>query len=141
MRDHEQHPTFENGADIRDRTFRFGCRVARFCERLYEQGVNARTLSGQLLRAGSAPAAMLEEARSAESRADFLSKVTIGLKESREAHVRLRACVECGYGPAEEAASLTREANEIVAILVSITASTKRNSPAADRRHIKRRRT
>jgi four helix bundle protein len=124
----EQNPTFENGQDIRDRTFRFACEIVRFCEQLERQGGTARLLAPQLLRSGTAPSAMLEEARAAESRADFISKVTIGLKEAREAHVRLRTCVECAFASSDEGARLVKEANEIVAILMSIARNAKRNA-------------
>jgi four helix bundle protein len=123
----ERPPSFENGQDIRERSFEFGCRVARFCEQLQQRGGNARVLAPQLLKCGTAIAAMLEEARAAESRADFISKCTIGLKEARESHTRLRACLRSGYGPAESAATLVNEANQIVAILTAIVLNTRRN--------------
>jgi four helix bundle protein len=102
--------------------------VARFCERLREQGNNAGTLAPQLVRCATAPAALLEEARAAESRNDFKSKVKIALKEARESHVRLKTCLACQYGPSDQAAALTKEADEIVAILVTIVKNTIQNS-------------
>jgi four helix bundle protein len=123
-----QPERFRNGRDIRDRTYAFGCRVARFCERLREQGNNAGTLAPQLVRCATAPAALLEEARAAESRNDFKSKVKIALKEARESHVRLKTCLACQYGPSDQAAALTKEADEIVAILVTIVKNTIQNS-------------
>ena len=77
---------------------------------------------------------MLEEARAAESRNDFKSKLKIALKEARESHVRLKTCLACRYGPNEEAAALTKEADEIVAILVAIVKNTIRNSEEPSRR-------
>jgi len=65
---------------------------------------------------------------------DFKSKVEIALKEARESHVRLKTCLACRYGPTEEAAGLTKEADEIVAILVTIVKNTIRNSEAPSRR-------
>jgi len=137
--DNEHHRSpqpsrFRNGQDIRDRTYAFGCRVAAFCDRLRKQGGTAATLAPQLVRCATAPAALLEEARAAESRNDFKSKVKIALKEARESHVRLKTCLACRYGPTEEAAGLTREADEIVAILVTIVKNTIQNSEAPSRR-------
>jgi four helix bundle protein len=43
-------------------------------------------------------ASMLEEARAAESRRDFISKCSIGLKECREAWTRLRIVAACRIG-------------------------------------------
>ena len=129
-----QPSRFRNGQDIRDRTYAFGCRVVTFCDRLREQGGSAGTLAPQLVRCATAPGALLEEARAAESRNDFKSKVKIALKEARESYVRLKTCLACGYGPNEEAATLTKEADEIVAILVTIVKNTIQNSPAAPNR-------
>jgi four helix bundle protein len=123
----EQPPTFENGQDIRDRTFAFGCDVARFCELLNRRGGNARVLAPQLLRCSTAVASMLEEAKAAESRADFLSKCAVGLKEARESLVRLRMCRALGYGPGSAAVTLMREADQIVAIITAIMRNTRRS--------------
>jgi four helix bundle protein len=125
---------FRNGQDIRDRTYAFGCRVVRFCDRLTEQGGSAGTLAPQLVRCATAPAALLEEARAAESRNDFKSKTKIALKEARESYVRLKTCLACQYGPCDEAAALTKEADEIVAILVTIIKNTIQNSTAPPKR-------
>ena len=71
---------------------------------------------------------MLEEARAAESRRDFISKCSIALKEAREALVRLRICLETAIGPPEEAAALAKEADELVGILTAIVRNTRRNA-------------
>ena len=71
---------------------------------------------------------MLEEARGAESRADFISKCSIALKESREAHGRLRIHVACKVGPHEDANALATEANSLVAIIGTIVSNARRNA-------------
>jgi four helix bundle protein len=68
---------------------------------------------------------MLEEARAAESRRDFISKCSIALKESREAHVRLRMHEACAVGPLPEASALRAEAQEIVSIIGAIVRNTR----------------
>ena len=95
-----QNP-LRDGQDIRDRTFRFACRIVRL----------SRTL--------------LEEAKAAESRRDFISKCSIGLKEAREAHVRLRIQCETDIGPVDETRTLMTEAHEISCILAAIIRNTK----------------
>jgi four helix bundle protein len=119
-----QNP-LKNGQDIRDRTFRFACRIVKLCEQLYEAGGVCRPLAAQLVRCGTSVAAMLEEAKAAESRRDFISKCSIGLKEAREAHVRLRIQCETNIGPAEETRTLMTEAHEISCILAAIVRNTK----------------
>ena len=115
----------KNGQDIRDRTFRFACRIVKLCDQMYQVRGIAWPLAAQLVRCGTSIAAMLEEAKSAESRRDFISKCSIGLKEARESHVRLRIHVECGVGPADETRALMVEANEIVCVLTTIIRNTR----------------
>jgi four helix bundle protein len=128
---HERVPSqdsFQTGQDIRDRSFRFACQIVKFCERLYQIGGVARMMAPQLLNCGTALYAMLEEARAAESRKDFISKCSIGLKEIREAHGRLRIHEACKVGPAEEATALRVEANALVSIVTRIVGNTRMNS-------------
>ena len=122
----ESRSTFETGQEIRDRTFRFACSVVRLCQTLYDAGGVAKLLAPQLINCSTSVAGMLEEARAAESRKDFISKCSIGLKECREAHVRLRIVENCAIGPTHERTLLIREASELVAILSAIVRNAKR---------------
>ena len=124
----DQLQAFENGQDIRDRTLTFACRVVEFCKELNESGPIGRGLSPQLLSAATSVAAMLEEARAAESTRDFVSKCCISLKECREAHVRLQIIETSRIGSSDEARSLRLEANELVSIITVIVRNTKRNA-------------
>ncbi|OFW26544.1 MAG: hypothetical protein A3H97_05910 [Acidobacteria bacterium RIFCSPLOWO2_02_FULL_65_29] len=63
----ETPPTYENGQDIRDRTFTFACRVVKFCQKLSTEGGVGRMMVPQLVNCSTSTAAMLEEARAAES--------------------------------------------------------------------------
>jgi four helix bundle protein len=124
----------ETGQDIRDRAFEFACRVVRFCQRLYEGGGVGRVMTPQLLNSSTSVPSMLEEARAAESRRDFVSKCSISLKECRESHVRLRINEACGIGPQQEARALRIEAGELVAIISAIVRNTKRNGGLTSKR-------
>lgn len=123
----ESSSLYPNGQDIRDRTFRFACRVVSFCERLYAGGGIGRMLSPQLVDCSTSVAAMLEEARGAESRRVFISKVSIALKECREAWTRLRVCETCRLGPHDEAMALVREGDELIAVIGAIVSTARRN--------------
>jgi four helix bundle protein len=120
-------PTHEGGQDIRDRSFEFACRVVKFCEKLYEGGSVGRIMVPQILNSSTSMAAMLEEARAAESRRDFVSKCCVSLKEAREAHLRLRICERCQTGPLDEARLLVQEANSLVSIIGTIVRNTRAN--------------
>jgi four helix bundle protein len=102
----DKDPMFAHGQDIRDRTFAFACRVIKFCEQTYAAGGVARLVAPQLLSCSTSVAAMLEEARAGESDRDFISKCSVGLKEAREAHVRLRLHDACRIGSTAEEAAL-----------------------------------
>jgi len=71
---------------------------------------------------------MLEEARAAESRRDFVSKCSISLKECREAFARLSVHETCRIGPLAETKALRAEAHELVSIIGAIIRNTKRNA-------------
>ena len=123
----ERPPTFEDGQDIRDRAFEFACRVVTLWQRLSDAGGVGRLMVPQLLSCSLSFATMLEEARGAESDADFISKCCISLKECRESWTRLRVCRRCQMGPPQDAAALVRESNELIAIVTTIIKNKRKN--------------
>jgi four helix bundle protein len=122
---------FEPGHEIRVRTFEFACQVVEFCKKLYWQGGVARQMTSQLIRCSTSVAASLEEARGAESRRDFISKCSIGLKEARESHVRLRVCHRTSLGPRKPAELLIDEARQIASVIGAIVRNSRRNAGIA----------
>jgi four helix bundle protein len=126
----EQHPTFEGGQDIRDRSFEYACEVVDFCRRLSDDGGVGRLMVPQLLNCSLSFATMLEEARSAESDADFISKCCIGLKEARESWTRMRVCQRCRIGPQSGVGVLVDEGNELIAIVTTIIKNKRKNVAA-----------
>ena len=84
-------------------------------------------LGRQLLRAGTSIGANVEEAQAGQSRADFISKYSIALKEARESiyWLRLLKTTEiCANGQAE---ILRQEAEQIARIIASIIVNTKKD--------------
>ena len=121
-------PAYDSGQDIRDRTFQFACQVVNFCQKLNDAAGVGRLMVVQIINSTTSVAAMLEEARAAESDADFISKCCISLKECRESWTRLRVCEACNLGPRQEVKGLVREANELVAIIATIVQNKRRSS-------------
>jgi four helix bundle protein len=72
---------------ISDRTFNFAVRIVKLCHFLEEKPGVSRTLSQQLLRAGTSIGANTAESQSGQSKKDFLNKLEIALKEARETHI------------------------------------------------------
>lgn len=111
--------------DINSRAFEFACRVIKLYQHLARQKYAAEVLGKQVLRSGTAIGANLEEAQAGQSRADFVSKCNIALKEARETHYWLRLLKETRIIAAERINNLLSEANEMVAILTSIVKKTR----------------
>ena len=111
--------------DIRERTFAFAVRVVRLCRHLDEKPGVGRTLSRQLLRAGTSIGANMEEAQSGASRADFINKVAIALKEARETHYWLRLLQAAQLVPVQRLEGLKDEAQQLKRILAAIIVSAK----------------
>ena len=68
---------------IRDKSFAFALRIVKLYQYLTEQK-KEYVLSKQLLRSGTAIGALVREAQQAESKADFIHKLAIALKEANE---------------------------------------------------------
>ncbi|WP_375502808.1 four helix bundle protein [uncultured Nostoc sp.] len=95
------------------------------CQFLDDKPGVARTLAQQLLRLGTSIGANVEEAQAAQSKADFISKLMIALKESRETRYWLRLLVASEIVPQERISQLQTEAEELTKILSAIIISTK----------------
>jgi four helix bundle protein len=111
--------------EIQTRTFNFSIRIVRLHQHLVKSGETSKILSNQILRSGTSIGANLEEAQAGQSKADFLSKCSIALKEARETHYWLRLLAACDLIPPEKLAPITQEANEITAILTTIVKNGK----------------
>ncbi len=113
--------------DIQERAFRFACRVVKLYQFLAKQEGVGKVLCKQVLRSGTSIGAYLEEATGGQSKADFISKCSISLKEARETYYWLRLLGETGVVAEEKLTGLTGEANELVAILTSIIRKSREN--------------
>jgi four helix bundle protein len=85
----------------------------------------SRTLANQLLRSGTSIGANVEEGQAGQSRADFLSKLSIACKEARETHFWLRLLAATELVPEPRLTELLNEANQLVAILTAVIRKTK----------------
>ena len=113
-----------DGRDIRDRVFRFACDVIALHDVLVTRGSSAREMGRQLMRAATSIGANLEEADAGQSRADFISKCSISLKEARESLYWLRL-LRATSKVDETADPLIHESDRIVAVLTTILRKTK----------------
>jgi four helix bundle protein len=83
-------------------------------------------LSKQLLRSGTAIGALVREAEQAESKADFVHKMAIALKEANETEYWLELLHETHYLEPDAFSSIHRDVVELLKLLPSIINSSKR---------------
>ncbi len=109
---------------IVEKSFQFALRIIEYCERLEEQ--KKFVIARQLLKSGTSIGANVREGQNAESRADFIHKLKIAIKEAEETDYWLLLCKHSKSYPFDE--SLLNDNKEILKILNSIIATAKRNN-------------
>ena len=82
-------------------------------------------LSKQLLKSGTAIGALVKEAEHAQSKADFLNKMNIALKEANETDYWLMLLKDTNYIDQEDFQAVHQDCSEILRLLISIVKSTK----------------
>jgi four helix bundle protein len=108
----------EQRFDIQERTFEFAVRVVRLVNRL------PRTVAGveigrQVVRSATSVGSNVEEADAAESKRDFIHKMSIAHKEARETRYWLRI-IQATLLDDDEIQALIQESDELVRILYTI---------------------
>ena len=109
-----------------DKSFNFAIRIVKLYKYLCDSK-NEYVLSKQLLRSGTSIGASINEAQEAQSKNDFMSKLSISLKEARETKYWIELLKETGYLSKSEANSIIEDLVEILKLLTSIIKSTKQN--------------
>ena len=97
---------------IEEKSFHFSVRIVRLC-RFLQEDKKEYILSKQLLRAGTSIGANVAEAQQAQSRADFISKLNISLKEAVESNYWLRLLHATDYLNETEFDSIITDCREL----------------------------
>lgn len=113
------------GQDIEDRLVGLAVRVMKLCDSLVG-GFAQNHIAKQLVRSGTAPAAIYAEARNAESDKDFIHKMKMGLKELNESRIWLRILIEGQLIQKVLLEDLYTECEELCRIFGSSIQTTKR---------------
>ena len=119
--------------NLEERTAVFGENVVTFCRALKIDAVNQRIIS-QIVGAVGSIGANYCEATEAESRKDFIHKVTIAKKEIKETKHWLRLFVAAHPERKEEIVPFQKEAHELLLIFSKIIRSSKANRPIENSR-------
>ncbi len=110
-----------------DKSFNFAVRVVNLYKYLCSDKKEF-ILSKQLLRCGTSIGANINEAQDAQSTNDFISKLSISLKEAKETKYWIALLKETEYLTTSEANSISNDLIEIIKLLVSIIKTTKENN-------------
>ena len=112
--------------DLEERLIDFAVDIIRMAESLPKSKV-ANHIAGQLIRCGTSPAPNYGEAQSAESRADFIHKMKVCLKELRETRVWLLIIVRAKLiKTVSKLDALIQESNELISIFVTSIRTAKK---------------
>ena len=120
----------ENGrmkGDLRERTKEFALKIIHLYSELPKHR-EAQVIGDQVLRSGTSVGAHVREAHRAKSNPDFISKLEGGAQELEETIYWLELLEGAGICPADRLKPLRAEADELMAIIVTIVRKTKAKS-------------
>ena len=106
--------------ELEDRLIDFAAMVIGVVEALPNTKAGNH-IAGQLVRSGTSPAPNYGEARSAESRKDFIHKMKISLKELRETVIWLKVISRKRLVEEVSVSGAIKECGELIAIFISST--------------------
>ena len=69
---------------ICERAFEFSARILTLCTKLWDRGPAARRVASELIRCGTSIGANAEEAQDGQTKPDYVAKMSVSRKESRE---------------------------------------------------------
>ena len=111
---------------IQDKSFAFAIRIVKLYKYLVAEK-KEYALSKQLLRCGTSIGANIEEGIGGQSKKDFIAKLSIAYKESRETGYWLRILRETGYLSSQHFDTIHIDLEELQKLLVTILKTSKKN--------------
>lgn len=109
---------------VMSKSYTFALRIIK----LYKYLVTEKkeyVLSKQLLRSGTAIGALIKEGEHAQSKADFLNKMNVALKEANETEYWIELLRDSEYLSSQESLSILEDSTELIRLLISIVKTTK----------------
>jgi four helix bundle protein len=111
---------------IKIKSFDFALRIVKLFKYLAETKKEF-VLSKQLLRSGTSVGAMVRESEHAESKADFIHKLSIALKEANESEYWIELLFKSEYIDENSYNSIIEDITEIIKLLTAIVKTSKNN--------------
>ena len=121
-----EHGKWKMENAVEEKSFAFALEIVKIY-RILSSEKKEFVLSRQVLRSGTSIGANVSEAQQAQSKADFISKMNIALKEAYETRYWLRLLCGSGFMDQNEAAPLLARVDELIRLLVSIVIKSKQN--------------
>ena len=112
---------------LKEKSFAFAIRIVRLYQFLVESKKEF-VLSKQVLRSGTAIGALVREAEYGQSKRDFVSKLSISLKEANETIYWLEILKTTDYIGEKEFSSMKRDGEELLKMLTASVKTAKKNS-------------
>jgi four helix bundle protein len=110
---------------LRDKSYLFAIKIVRLSQSIVSEK-KEYVLSRQVLRSGTAVGALIRESEFAASKADFINKLTVALKESNETEYWLMLLHDTNYLLKTEFELLQSECKELIAMLVASIKTAKK---------------
>ncbi len=112
------------GNVLKDKSFAFAIRIIKLAQNLKDEKKEF-IISKQIVRSGTSIGALLREAEYAESKADFIHKLAIALKEANETEYWLDLLVESNLMNDKLYESFKKDVKEILKLLISSIKTSK----------------
>jgi four helix bundle protein len=112
--------------ELLERLINFAARVGKVVDALPDTRMG-RHVGGQLVRSATSPAPNYEEGCAAESRADFVHKLSICLKELRESRTWIRLIIKTEMLPEHRLGEVLDECNQLCNIIARSIVTAKEN--------------
>ena len=111
---------------LADKSYQFSISIIRLYQSITKEH-KEYVLSKQVLRSGTSIGALIHESEFAQSKPDFINKLSISLKEANETKYWLSLLSDTDYITREQHSKLTSEVNELIAILVASIKTSKKS--------------
>lgn len=111
---------------VKEKSLDFAVRIVKLAQYLSAEKKEF-ILSKQIMRSGTSVGAMVRESEHAESKADFIHKLSIAQKEINETIYWLELLMKTDYLDHNEYSSINADAIEIIKLITSIIVSTRNN--------------
>ena len=114
----------EHKTILQEKSYSFALRIIKLFQYLKEN--NEYILSKQVLRSGTAIGALIKEAEFAQSKPDFINKLSISLKEANETNYWLNLLKDSDFITQKMFQSIQKDIEEIIKLLVSSIKTSKK---------------